>query len=125
MDQPHALANVAWPFPFSPQDWEHTPPSVQASLRTMQDDLTQLRARVETLEARLHQNSPTSHRPPSSAPPSKKPRQRSAPATPRKAGGHPGPAGHRPALVPPTAVHALPPERCACGHTAFGVTTPS
>ena len=26
--------------------------------------------------------------------------------------------------MPPTAVHALQPERCACGNTAFGVTTP-
>ena len=124
MDQPSALDNVAWPFPFPHQDWEDTPPSVQAYLRTMQDDLTQLRARVETLAARLHQNSTTSHRPPSSDSPYKKPRQRSASATPRKAGGQPGHAGHRQALLPPTAVHALQPERCACGNTVFAVTTP-
>lgn len=124
MDQPSAPDNVAWPFPFPHQDWENTPPSVQAYLRTMQDDLTQLRARVETLEARLHQNSTTSHRPPSSDSPYKKPRQRAASATPRKAGGQPGHAGHRQALLPPTAVHALQPQQCACGNTAFAVTTP-
>jgi transposase len=65
-----------WPLPFVPQDWEHTPAAVQAYVHTLQDELTQLRARVEALEARLTQNSTTSHRPPSSDLPSKKPRQR-------------------------------------------------
>src|SRR5574341_1285230 len=124
MDQPPTLDTVAWPFPCPQHDWEHTPPAVQAYLRTMQDDLTPLRARVETLEDRLHQNSTTSHRPPSSDSPSKKPRQRSASATPRKAGGKPGHAGHRQAFLPPTAVHEIRPARCACGNTTFAVTTP-
>ena len=73
-------ADPGWPFPFTPQDWEQTPPAVQASLRTVRDALGQLQERVDTLEARLQQNSTTSHRPPSSDSPSKKPRQR--PATP-------------------------------------------
>src|SRR5262245_42200901 len=75
---------TAWPFPFGPQDWEHTPTAVQAYVHTLQDELTQLRERVETLEARLTQNSTTSQRPPSSDSPYKKPRQRPASATPRK-----------------------------------------
>jgi hypothetical protein len=25
-------ANTVWPFPFTPQDWEQTPPGVQAYL---------------------------------------------------------------------------------------------
>ena len=124
MDQPAAPDSPAWPFPFPQPDWEHTPASVQAYLGTLQDDLTQLRARVATLEARLQQNSTTSHRPPSSDPPSKKPRQRSAQAPPRKAGGKPGHAGHGQVLLPPLAVHEIRPERCACGHTAFAGTTP-
>ena len=28
-------ANTGWPFPFTPQDWEQTPPAVQAYLRTV------------------------------------------------------------------------------------------
>ena len=103
-------------FPFVPQDWEHTPTAVQAYVHTLQDELTRLRARVETLEARLKQNSTTSHRPPSSDSPYNKPRHRSTSATPRKAGGQPGHAGHRQVLLPPTAVHDLKPERCACGN---------
>ena len=90
----------------------------------MQDDLTPLRQRGETLETRLNQHSTTANRPPSSDHPSKKPRQRSAPATPRKAGGQPGPAGHRQVLLPPPAVHEIRPERCAGGHTACAGTTP-
>jgi transposase len=118
------LTNTAWPFPFTPQDWEHTPSAVQAYLRTMHDELGQLQARVETLEARLTQNSTTSHRPPSLDSPYKKRRQRSTAATSRKAGGKPGHPGHGQALLPPTAVHEVRPERCACGNTTFALTTP-
>jgi hypothetical protein len=46
-----------WPLPFVPQDWEHTPAAVQAYVHILQDELTQLRARMEALEARLKANS--------------------------------------------------------------------
>ena len=116
-------ANPGWPFPFVPQDWEHTPTAVQAYVHTLQDELTQLRAHVEALEARLKMNSTTSQRPPSSDSPYTKPRQR-ATTTPRKAGGKLGHAGHRQVLLPPTAVHDLRPERCPCGNTTFAATRP-
>jgi transposase len=117
-------ANTVWPFPFTPQDWEQTPPAVQAYVHTLHNELTQLRARVEPLEARLQANSTTSHRPPSSDSPYKKSCQH--PTTPprRKAGGKPGHPGHRQVLLPPTTVQELRPERCACGHTTFALTTP-
>jgi transposase len=114
----------SWPFPFVPQDWESTPPAVQTYVHTLHDELTQLRARVEALEARLTQNSTTSHRPPSSDSPYKKPRQRATATTPRKAGGQPGHPGHRPALLPPTTVHEMRPEPCPCGHTTFTLSKP-
>jgi len=116
--------STAWPFPFVPQDWEHTPTAVQAYVYTLQDELTQLRKRVEALEARLQENSTTSNRPPSSDSPYKKPRQRTTATTPRKAGGKPGHPGHRQVLLPPTTVQELRPERCACGNTTFALTTP-
>ena len=127
MDQPLPPDVAAWPFPFPRQDWDQTPPAVQASLLTVQHHLAQLHdlhTRVEALEARLQQDSTTSQRPPSSDNPQKKPRQRSASVTPRKAGGQPGHAGHRQVLLPPTAVRDLQPDRCACGHTAFALTKP-
>jgi hypothetical protein len=46
-------ARTVWSFPFTPQDWEQTPPAVQAYLRPVRDELGQLQERVETLEARL------------------------------------------------------------------------
>jgi transposase len=122
MEPQSEAANPVWPFPFVPQDWEYTPAAVQAYVHTLQDELTQLRALVEALESRLTQNSTTSHRPPSSDSPYTKPHQRSR--TPRKAGGKPGHPGHRQALVPPTTIHELHPERCACGNTTFALTTP-
>jgi transposase len=115
---------TVWPFPFTQQDWEQTPSAVQAYLRSMHDALQQLKDRVESLEARLQQNSTTSSRPPSSDSPYKKPRQRTTSAMPRKAGGKPGHPGHRQALLPPTTVQELHPERCPCGHTTFALTTP-
>src|SRR5262252_2848832 len=117
-------ANTVWPFPFTPQDWEQTPPAVQAYLRTIRDELGQVQDRVETLEARLRQNSTTSHRPPSSDNPYKKPRLRNTAATPRKAGGKLGHPGHRQVLLPPTTVREVRPERCACGNTTFSLTKP-
>jgi transposase len=117
-------AHTVWPFPFTPQDWEQTPPAVQAYLRTVHDALGQLQERVDTLEARLTQNSTTSSRPPSSDSPYKKPRQRTNATTPRKAGGKPGHPGQRHVLLSPTTVHEVRPERCACGHTTLALLRP-
>jgi transposase len=123
MAQPLPSDDAAWPFPFPRQDWEQTPPAVQAYLRTVRDALEQLQERVETLEARLQQNSTTSQRPPSSDSPYKKPRQRPS-TTPRKAGGKPGHPGHRQVLLPPTTVQGLRPERCPCGNTTLSLLRP-
>jgi len=116
--------NTIWSFPFTPQDWEQTPLAVQAYVRTLHDKVEQLQDHVETLEARLTQNSTTSSRPPSSDTPYKKPRRCTAPTTPRKAGGKPGHRGYRQVLLAPTSVQEVRPERCACGNTTFAVTTP-
>jgi len=116
--------NTVWAFPFTPQDWMQTPPAVQAYVRTLRDEAAQLHNRVETLEVRLRQNSTTSHRPPSSDSPYKKPRPRTTAPTPRKAGGKPGHQGHRQELLTPTRVVEVKPEPCVCGNTAFAITGP-
>src|SRR5262245_53822332 len=124
MEPQSAPHNIVWSFPFTPQHWAQTPTAVQAYVHALHNERTQLRARVEVLEARLMQNSTTSQRPPSSDSPYKKPRQR-PPTTPRrKAGGKPGHPGHRQVLLPPTAVYELRPERCPCGNTTFAATKP-
>jgi transposase len=115
---------TAWSFPFPPQDWEQTPPAVQAYLRTMRDTLGQLQDRVETLEARLKQNSTTSSLPPSADSPYKKPRRRTTSTTPRKAGGKLGHQGHRQGLLAPTHIQEVRPTQCACGSTVFDRHTP-
>src|SRR5215813_4526776 len=116
--------NTVWSFPFTPQDWAQTPLAVQAYVRTLRDEVEQLHNRVETLEARLTQNSTTSSRPPSSDSPYKKPWRLPSSTTPRKAGGKPGHPGHRQVLLPPTTVQELRPEPCACGNTTFALTKP-
>jgi len=90
METRAAPHNTVWPFPFTPQDWEQTPLAVQAYVRTLHDKAEELHDRVETLQARLTQNSTTSSRPPSSDAPYKKPRRHTTSTTPRKAGGKPG-----------------------------------
>jgi Family of unknown function (DUF6444) len=104
-------ANPVWSFPFTPQDWEQTPRAVQAYVRTLRDEVAQLHDHVETLEARLTQNSTTTSRPPSSDSPFKKPRRHTTATTPRKAGGKPGHPGHRQVLAPPH--HRARGEACA------------
>src|SRR5215813_12425220 len=99
--------NTIWPLPFTPQDWEQTPLAVQAYVRILHDEVAQLHDRVETLQARLTQNSTTSSKPPSADSPYKKPQRHAPSTTPRKAGGKPGHPGHRQVLLPPTAVHDL------------------
>ena len=46
--------NTVWSFPFTPQDWEQTPPAVQAYVRTLSDEVAQLHDRVETLKLGSH-----------------------------------------------------------------------
>ena len=102
--------NPIWPFPFTPQDWAQTPLAVQAYVRTLRDEAVQLHDRVETLEARLRQNSTTSSQPPSSDSPYKKPRRHTTSTTPRQAGGKPGHQGHRQSLLAPTRVVEVQPQ---------------
>src|SRR5436190_23936862 len=113
--------NTIWPFPFPPQDWEQTPLAVQAYVCTLRDEVAQLHDGVETLEARLQQNSTTSSRPPSSDSRYKKPRRRPTPAPPHKAGGKPGHPGHRQLLLPPTTGHEVRPDRRASRRTMLSV----
>ncbi len=124
MESRSVPTNTVWPFPFAPQEWEHTPTAVQAYVHTLQDELIRLREHVEALEARLKQNSTTSSRPPSSDSPYKKPRRHTTATTPRKAGGKPGHPGHRQVLLSPTTVYEVRPEQCACGNTTLALLRP-
>jgi transposase len=116
--------STVWPYPFTEQDWEQTPPAVQAYLHTLRDEMGQLQERVANLEARLNQNSTTSSRPPSSDSPYKKPRRRTGSKGSRKGGGKAGHAGHRQVLLSPTTVADLLPEPCECGNAEFALVSP-
>jgi hypothetical protein len=110
-----------WPFPFTEQDWQQTPPAVQAYLHTLHYEMGQLHEQVENLEARLNQDYIPSLRPPSSDSLYKKPRRCTASSTrTRKGGGKPGHPGHRQVLLAPTTVEEVMPTWCACGSGKLG-----
>jgi transposase len=116
---------TVFPFPFSEQDWEQTPPAVQAYLHTLRHEMDQLQDRVASLEARLQQDATNSSRPPSSDSPYKNPRRRTGSSTrTRKGGGKAGHPGHRQVLLAPTSVEDRLPEMCACRSSAFGLVSP-
>ena len=114
---PNAQDAVPAGLDIPPADWQQTPASVQTLVLT-------LLKRLEAVEARLKQDSTTSHRPPSADSPYKKARQPAGNAPPRKAGGQPGHPGHRQSLLTPTDTRVLIPPRCACGNTALTMTRP-
>jgi transposase len=125
MKLPPAPDSISWSFPFTQQDWDQTPPAVQAYLHTLHHEIGQLHERVESLEARLKQDSTTSSKPPSSDSPYKKPRRRTGSGTRTgKGGGKPGHPGHRQVLLAPTSVEDVLPAWCACGRGAFDLIQP-
>ena len=118
---PSPCDSPQWPFPFSPADWENTPPAVQAYLLSLHQRLDQLQQQIDQLQGRLAKTSQTSSKPPSSDSPFKKgPRRTSS----GKRGGTPGHPGAGPKLLEPTEVHVILPPACPCGHAALLETTP-
>ena len=100
----------------SAEDWHQTPTSVQQHFLS-------LLKRVETLEARLHQDSSNSSRPPSTDALAKKSARRAQAAERRKPGAKPGHPGHHQVLLEPSASVSLLPEACACGYRGFADVT--
>jgi transposase len=99
------------------EDWHQTPLSVRLVVRT-------LLQRLEALEARLHQDSSNSSRPPSTEAPLKKRRRRMQAADRRTPGAQPGPPGHPQVLLEPTATMALFPDACTCRQSIFADLRP-
>src|SRR5215207_4773719 len=131
----------------SEQDWKATPPAVRSALRALQqqvrlmgirftayeqqladlrEQVTQvddLKAEITELRERLGQNSSNSSKPPSSDPPSYKPKPPREPKG-RKRGGQPGHQGSTRRLLPAEEVDhlvELKPAACAgCGRKLRG-----
>jgi transposase len=129
------------------QEWEQTPLSVRtaliclrqqvrlleirhsayekqlASLREQVATVDDLKAEINELRERLGQNSSNTSKPPSSDPPSYKPKPPSE-SKGRKRGGQPGHQGHARKLLPMAAVDhlvELRPANClGCGHRLRG-----
>ena len=120
-----AYDTTEWPFPFSPADWEQTPPAVQAYIAALHQELAQLKQRVEALEARTQSTSETSSRPPSSDSPFRKGQKQRHRKTSGRPGAKPGHPGARQSLMSPTSTKHLMPTACHCGNTHLLHTTPS
>jgi transposase len=123
--------------PISEEDWNHTPPAVQAVVialwqqaQSLQAQVTLLQAQVATLQAevaqvreQLRRNSQNSSQPPSSDAPSARARPKHPPSA-RKPGGQPGHTGHGRSLKPIEQVDCvidLRPTQCdQCGALLLG-----
>jgi transposase len=103
--------------PLPAAEWHQTPLSVRLVVLT-------LLKRLEMLEARLHQDSSNSSRPPSTDAPLKKRQRRMQAAERRKPGAKPGHPGHPHVLLEPTATVALFPDVCSCGQRGRVALTP-
>ena len=117
-----------WSFPFSHDDWEHTPPALRAHVAGLQSQVAQLHQQIDTLQQqldtlkdRLQQTSKTSPKPPSSDSPFTKPRGRISSGQRGARHGHPG-AG--PTLLAATEVRHVSPTPCACGAFDREAATP-
>ena len=116
--------------PITEEDWNHTPPAVQAvvvalwqQVQTLQAQVAALQADVAQLREQVGRNSQNSSQPPSSDAPSAPPRPKRAPSG-RKPGGQKGHAGHGRKLVPVEQVQQvidLKPVEChVCGALLLG-----
>ena len=117
-----------WPFPFSRQDWDHTPSAVQDALLALHNQLAELQQQyftlqqqVDRLQERLEKTSQTSSKPPSSDSPFQKPKR---PKSSRKRGARKGHPGSGCTLLAPTAVQHVYPAPCACGQRDGGSLPP-
>ena len=100
--------------PSIPADlWDAIPPDLRPAIAAV---VTGLERRIADLEARLHQNSSNSSRPPSADPPHAKPAPPKTPSGKRR-GGQPGHPKHERTLLPPDVIVPLKPPRCrrCCG----------
>ena len=116
--------------PITAEDWNHTPPAVQAVVIALWQEVQALQVQVATLQAQvtrlreqLGQNSQNSSKPPSSDAPNAPPRPKRAPSG-RKPGGQKGHPGHGRKLVPVEQVKQvidLKPTEChQCGALLMG-----
>jgi transposase len=108
--------------PLDAASWAQTLLVVRQLIVHLLAAIAQQAGRIAAHEARVSQNSRNSDRPPSSDPPDATRTARSA--TLGKPGAKPGHPGHRQALLVPTEVLEVKPERCDCGQWEFPAITP-
>ena len=116
--------------PITEEDWNRTPPAVQAvvialwqQVQALQAQVVALQAEVAQLREQVGRNSQNSSQPPSSDAPSAPPRPKRVPSG-RKPGGQPGHTGHGRKLVSVEQVQRvidLKPTGCGqCGALLLG-----
>ncbi len=106
--------------PFSNLDWVSTPQIVKQYIEHLEQTICAFVAKVDILEKRteileVQTYSQNSSKPPSSDSPFKKPEKKTKKGK-RKRGGQKGHKGYKQAILEPTKVVPIIPDRCACGN---------
>ncbi len=110
--------------PFSAEEWEQTPKTVQEFVLSLVTRVAELESEVADLRERVNRHSGNSSQPPSSDGPDVSPKPHQSAKSGRQRGGQPGHQGTRRTLVPVEdvqAIHDLTPEGCRhCGQVLEG-----
>jgi len=110
--------------PFTEEEWEQTPCTVQEFVLALITRLQALEAEVQSLREQVNRNSHNSSMPPSSDGPRVPPQRPARPTGQRKRGGQVGHTGTQRKLAPPEELMAsydLTPPICGqCGHPLSG-----
>jgi transposase len=113
--------------PFSDLDWALTPPGVKRYIQYLEQAISGLGSKINTLENRtekletkVNKNSQNSSKPPSSDNPFKK-QKKKLKKRKRKKGGQKGHQGHQQTMLEPTDTKPIIPDCCSCGNRHFDV----
>jgi transposase len=104
---------------FSSSDWENTPQAVKDEFLRLEQQVKELKDKLDQLFITVNKDSSNSSKPPSSDSPYKKKTNPKKPTSAKKHGAQPGHKGKRQTFLSPTEEVPVVPKTCVCGNSQF------